>query len=266
MQHDFARPKVDQLIRLVRLARSKVLDIYDNMDLGITYKEDRSPLTLADMVSHHVIAEGLAELYPSIPVISEEGTSAPYVERKEWRELWLVDPLDGTKEFIKKNGQFCINIGYVKDNVPQFGLIDVPVDGVTYVGLPGQGAYRVDGNNQWTPIQAKAFSLEHPLTLITSRSHQQQDQEWLQDHGISMKDRLSMGSAIKFCRIAEGAADMYLRLGPTMEWDTAAGHAIVNEAGGYMTHLNGSDFLYNKEIFTNPGFLLWGNGRVFEVK
>ena len=234
-------------------AGKAIMEVYES-DFAVQTKDDRSPLTEADKRSHAIIKPILEREFPGVPVLSEEGRDIPYAERKDWDCFFLVDPLDGTKEFIKRNGQFAVLIAYIVFNKPIFGLVTAPAQGmVSYYGGPNLGAFRVtDGKEE--AIHTRKPQPGEPLTIVESASHPSPEMEdFLKQYTIG--ERIAAGSALKFCRVAEGAAHFYPRLGPTMEWDTAAGQAILEGAGGSFTHLDGSPFEYNKEVLKNPGFL-----------
>jgi len=251
---------LDGVEAIARKAGRAILEIYARAADGVTYKDDRSPLTAADLASHRVLDPGLAELAPGVPVLSEEGRSMPYEERRNWRRLWLVDPLDGTKEFIKRNGEFTVNVALVEDGVPVLGVVYAPTLERTYLAARGAGAWRRDGDAEPRAIRAAGTGGEE-LVVVASRSHAGPELEAflaaLPPHRLA-----SMGSALKLCLVAEGAADVYPRLGPTMEWDTGAAHAVAVEAGGRVVDVEGEDLRYNKEDLLNPYFLVLGERAV----
>jgi 3'(2'), 5'-bisphosphate nucleotidase len=235
-------------------AGAAILDIY-HQDFDITAKADQSPLTAADLASHSLICAALAELTPHIPILSEESADIPYATRRGWGQYWLVDPLDGTREFIKRNGEFTVNIALIRNHEPVLGVVHVPVSGTTYTGIPGRGALRTDRGKPATAIRVRRPCAD-PVVVVGSRSHANPRlAEFLQrlgDHEL-----VSMGSSLKFCLLAEGKADFYPRLGPTSEWDTAAAHAVVTAAGGQIILLDGQALRYNtKESLLNPEFLV----------
>jgi len=242
---------------LARQAGERILEIY-NTDFAVEAKDDKSPLTAADMASHDTIVAGLKALTPDIPLLSEEDAGIPFEERASWRRYWLIDPLDGTKEFIKRNGEFTVNIALIEDGAPVLGVVHVPVSGVTYAACKGQGAIKhVPGEGE-RPIQVRKLGAG-PVAVVGSRSHRGDSLnaflDKLGDHEI-----VSMGSSLKICLVAEGAADIYPRLGPTSEWDTAAAHCVVEEAGGHLTDLSLQRLKYNsKESLLNPHFLVFGD-------
>ena len=247
---------IEEIIAITHSAGKAILEIYHNEELFqiVDYKSDDSPLTLADKKSHEIIAGKLNNLYPEIPVLSEEGRNIPYSTRKDWSLFWLVDPLDGTKEFIKRNGEFTINIALIENELPMLGVIYTPVTEVTYFASKGQGAFQMKGNEKVRidgPVRK-----DDGLVAVRSRSHASPEEEDIFKR-FSVTDFVSVGSSLKFCMVAEGKADLYYRHGPTMEWDTAAGQAIVEEAGCTMISMETQEqFRYNKENLLNPGFLV----------
>jgi 3'(2'), 5'-bisphosphate nucleotidase len=249
---------IERLIQIAVQAGEQILHVY-HTDFTVENKEDQSPLTEADKASHHVIVHGLQSLNATIPIMSEEGSHTPYAIRKDWPMFWLVDPLDGTKEFIKKNGEFTVNIALIQDQYPVFGLIHVPVTGMTYVGT-ASGAYQVDREHRKSVLNVTAPQPTE-ITIVESRSHPSPELEklmtTLQQHFPSIQ-RIEKGSSLKLCVIADGSAQLYPRLGPTMEWDIAAGQAIVEAAGGQIINLQGERFRYNKEDLRNQSFLAIG--------
>ena len=248
---------VSEIINIAREAGKAILDVYHDPELSaqVDLKDDNSPLTLADKASHKVIAQRLAEKFPDIPVISEEGANIPYAERNEFEIFWLVDPLDGTKEFIHRNGDFTVNIALIENNYPVAGVVYVPVTDEVYYG-EGDKAVKIRGEDE-SEINVSGRSGER--TAVRSRSHASPEEEEVLNR-YSVSNTISRGSALKFCVVAEGAADLYYRHGPTMEWDTAAGQAVLEAAGGflYVGNKPGERFSYNKESLLNPGFLALG--------
>ncbi len=237
-------------------AGKAILEVYDRPDFTslIEYKDDRSPLTLADKQSHIVLSKILQDSFPSIPILSEEGSEVLLEERTSWPYYWLVDPLDGTKEFIKRNGEFTVNIALMEHNRPVLGVIYIPVTSQLYVGIPKVKAYKIEQHKK-TPLQVRVARA--PRIAVGSRSHASPDEQAILTK-YKIDETISTGSSIKFCLVAEGSADLYYRHGPTMEWDTAAGHAIVEAAGGTLTKIDGSLFPYNKENLLNSGFIVLG--------
>jgi 3'(2'), 5'-bisphosphate nucleotidase len=245
---------INILTDIAREAGQAILEIYnDPLRSGeVESKADDSPLTLADKASHEVISGALARHFPDIPVLSEEGRDIPFEERKKWRTYWCVDPLDGTREFVKRNGEFTVNIALISDRKPVTGVIYVPVSGVTYYADKVQGAWKTDAAGQKTRLQTSGATGN--WTAVGSRSHgSPEEAELLARYPVTRQ--VSVGSSIKFCYIAEGLAHIYFRQGPTMEWDTAAGQAILECSGGKVTTPAGEPFLYNKESLLNGSFL-----------
>ncbi|MEW9671087.1 3'(2'),5'-bisphosphate nucleotidase CysQ [Ammoniphilus sp. 3BR4] len=247
---------LNHLIAIAQEAGQAILEIYQT-DFTIENKEDDSPLTSADKASHAIIAKALKESYPVIPVLSEEGKGVAYEERKNWNRFWLVDPIDGTKEFIKRNGEFTVNIALIENGYPVLGVIYAPALGTLYVGQQGEGAYKVDDRGIKTELKVKALE-ESQYTIVESRSHPSPEvNEYLSklEKRFTQIRRIEKGSSLKFCAVAEALADSYPRFGPTMEWDTAAGQAIVEAAGGKVVNLQGQRFSYNKESLLNDYFI-----------
>ena len=236
-------------------AAEKILDIYET-DFKVEHKNDKSPLTKADLASHKIICEGLAGLTPDIPVLSEESANVPYSTRKTWDRYWLVDPLDGTREFIKRNGEFTINIALIKDHYPVAGVVYVPVKRLCYHATRGGGAYKAYANEQPVNISTKTTGAA-PFVVSCSRSHgNRRQEEFLQKSGGNT-EIIAVGSSLKFCLVAEGVVDIYPRFGPTSEWDTAAAQCIVEEAGGMVADFGFTRLSYNsKDSLLNPGFLV----------
>jgi 3'(2'), 5'-bisphosphate nucleotidase len=245
------------LPKLVALAdrASEVVMRHYASDFTAEQKADASPVTAADREAEAVIEAGLKELAPGIPVIGEEAVSAGILPEVSAGLFWLVDPLDGTKEFISKNGEFTVNIALVDDGRPILGIVTAPARGIAWWGALGQGAVRREGG------EARAITVRpRPRTgvvAVASRSHRGADTDaWLAERGIT--DWVSAGSSLKFCLVAEGAADVYPRFGPTMEWDTAAGHAVLLAAGGRVVEVDGKPLVYGKPGLRNPFFIAEG--------
>ena len=247
---------VPQLVTLAHQAGEAVMKFYSQEELGTTYKEFDSPLTCADIASHDLIEEQLQALTPSVPVLSEESKAVPYHVRQAWRTFWLVDPLDGTKEFIKRNGEFTVNIALVEDGRPVFGIVHAPALSVTYLGARGIGAFKQTAQSRMERIQVAQCELTR-LKVVVSRSHAGDEVERFLEK-IAPLDCLSIGSSLKICLVAEGEAHLYPRLGPTMEWDTAAAQCVVEMAGGAITDLAGQTLRYNKPDLHNPHFIVSG--------
>jgi len=255
--HDDPGSLIEPTLRIARDAGQKILEIYRS-DFDIEVKADQSPLTAADRAAHQCICKGLARLTPDIPVWSEESAAVPYAQRVSWDEFWLVDPLDGTREFIKRNGEFTVNIALVQNHEPVLGVVHVPAMDKDYYGCRGKGAFVT------TPgTEAQMISVEKtartPVRVVGSRSHRGNSLEaYLAD--LDEHQMVPMGSSLKLCLVAEGEADVYPRLGPTSEWDTAAAQAVVECAGGRVVDLDGAPIRYNtKEEVLNPYFIVFGD-------
>lgn len=241
-------------------ASAAIMEVYAHFNAGDeTLKSDDSPLTVADQRSHAIIMDGLKKLTPNIPVISEEHKNLPYSERKNYDYVWCVDPLDGTKEFIKKNGEFTVNIALIKEGVPVLGVMGVPAQGFACYACKGSGAYKVEGGKE-VRLNAEPFTLKQAgLRLVASRSHLNEATQNFASQ-FDQVEFVSRGSALKFLIIAEKQADMYPRLAPTMEWDTAAAHIILEEAGGLVLRYdNRQPLRYNKQNLLNPHFVAFGD-------
>ena len=245
---------VPHIIRLLEEAGRRIMVVYDGgaEAAGVQWKEDNSPLTLADKRSHDYLIDELSALNHQIPIMSEESVQLPFSERNTWRQYWCLDPLDGTKEFIKRNGQFTINLALMEDAKPVLGFIHVPVSGHTFWAALGEGAHHYDGvetrriesnrkSSEWIAVGSGSHGTEEELAVLG---------------GYPVVETRKAGSALKFCLIAQGDADVYYRHGPTMEWDTAAGHILVQEAGAMFEFIGGSERNYNKESLLNPSFLV----------
>lgn len=238
---------------LVRDAGRAILEVYATA-FDVQEKNDHSPLTVADTRSHDIIAQGLTARYPDIPVLSEEGATIPYSERKNWSYFWLVDPLDGTKEFVQRNGEFTVNIALIEEHRPIVGVIFVPVLDVLYIADVESGAWQITANHR-RPLQMQAPPRDMPIRALKSRSR---SAPWLEKllSGLPAYDVTTKGSALKFCDMASGDADLYARLDTTWEWDTAAGQAIVTAAGGVVVDPTGQPLTYNKSHLENGPFLV----------
>jgi 3'(2'), 5'-bisphosphate nucleotidase len=249
---------LDPLAELAQQAGEKILEVYNSDDFSVQEKADNSPLTAADLAAHHAILAGLTGLTPEIPVLSEESVSLPYAERAAWQRYWLVDPLDGTREFIKRNGEFTVNIALIEDGVPVLSVVHVPVTGVSYLACRGLGAFRQGTDEERHPIRVRKTG-DGPVMVVGSRSHRGDSLirflDKLGDH-----EMVGMGSSLKLCLVAEGVADVYPRLGPTSEWDTAAAQCVVEQAGGFVTDTDLQPLRYNtKDSLLNPYFLVFGD-------
>lgn len=248
---------LESVVALAKEAGRRILEIYGS-DFRVGAKEDSSPLTAADLASHHCLVEGLTALRPAYPIISEESKSLPFEERREWETFWLIDPLDGTKEFIKRNGEFTVNVALVHRHQPVLGVVYAPAKELCYFAAEGCGAYKQIDDLSPQTIEIAA-SARHPLRVVGSRSHQTEDLAVYLGR-LGEHELVSIGSSLKLCWVAEGAADLYPRIGLTSEWDTAAAHCIVKEAGGEVTDLHGQPLRYNaKPSLLNPYFLVFGD-------
>jgi 3'(2'), 5'-bisphosphate nucleotidase len=250
---------IEVLTSISRKAGSEILNIYHNETLSreIESKSDNSPLTLADKASNRVIVNSLQNSFPDIPILSEEEKHVEYGERSKWKRFWLVDPLDGTKEFIKRNGEFTVNIALIDKGYPVLGIIYAPVLDTLYLGIISEKiAYKIDEAGVKTDL--KVNNKSHRRTAVGSRSHSSREEADLLGT-YDVVDTISVGSSLKFCMVAEGKADIYYRHGPTMEWDTCAGQAIVEASGGTVTNMQTRErFNYNKENLLNGSFLVKG--------
>lgn len=246
---------LDACIEIAEQAGERILTVYGT-DFDVETKDDNSPLTRADTESHRCIMAGLQALEEQLPVLSEEGREIDFATRSSWSRYWLVDPLDGTKEFIKRNGEFTVNIALIDNHRPVLGVVHAPVLGVTYAG-DANGAIRIE-NGKREAMRTRTKS--DPPTLVVSRSHQDEALQQLLA-GIGEHEAASRGSSLKFCLVADGSADLYPRTGPTSEWDTAAGHAVVLAAGGSVVRIDDWEALeYNrKDSVLNPGFAVIGD-------
>lgn len=250
-------PDINKINEIARQAGTAILGIYEQ-DFDVMEKTDKSPLTQADLAAHHVIVKELQSLTPDIPVLSEESAAIPYQTRAQWQTYWLIDPLDGTKEFIKRNGEFTVNIALIHGGKAVLGVVHVPVSQITYYGDSERGAFKMgtDGNSVAIQVRPKH---ETPLRVVGSRSHAGDSLLKFMDK-LGQHEIISMGSSLKLCLVAEGKADIYPRLGPTSEWDTAAAQAVVEAAGGRVTDTEMKPLAYNtKESFLNPYFFVFGD-------
>ncbi|MFC3552370.1 3'(2'),5'-bisphosphate nucleotidase CysQ [Lysobacter cavernae] len=245
------------VIALTRDAAAAILGIYDS-DFAVQHKDDDSPLTAADLAAHRCIVDGLTRLTPDIPVLSEESAhEVPTSLRRQWSRLWLVDPLDGTREFVKRNGEFSVNIALIEDGVAVFGIVQAPVTGALWHGGAELGAFRRDGEHD-TAVHARVPATA-PLRVAASRSHRDaRTQEFIARMGDV--EPVGLGSSLKFSRLAEGTLDVYPRFGPTSEWDTAAGQCVLEGAGGAVLDPQGWPFRYNqRERILNGDFIALGD-------
>ena len=245
-----------KVAHLAERAAVAILDVYDS-EFAVEQKDDRSPLTAADLASHHIIVEGLAALTPDVPILSEESSGIAWSTRSRWSRYWLVDPLDGTREFVKRNGEFTVNIALIEEQRPTLGVVQVPVTGElaaawrgggTWIGRPGEKARHVKTRRRTTPLVAagsRSHASAHETELLARLGH---------------CAKLPLGSSLKFLRLASGEADLYIRLGPTSEWDTAAGQCVLEEAGGAVLDMQGEPLRYNtRQTLINPDFVAIGD-------
>jgi 3'(2'), 5'-bisphosphate nucleotidase len=248
---------IQDIVTIAKEAGNAIMQIY-KQDFEVEYKKDSSPLTMADKKANDIIEDGLNQLLVIFPILSEEGKEIPYEDRKHWEYFWLVDPLDGTKEFVKKNGEFTVNIALIHKNTPVLGVVYAPALDVCYWAKKGEGAFK-DGQK----LPLKTADQRKIYKVVASRSHMSDETQAFIDAIDTDKEKelISIGSSLKICLVAEGEADIYPRLGPTMEWDTGAAHAIINEAeksfkkykiGQYSKHK------YNKEDLLNRWFVVGG--------
>ncbi|TYA52222.1 3'(2'),5'-bisphosphate nucleotidase CysQ [Formosa maritima] len=244
---------INQVIAVAKAAGKAILEIYNADDFGIEIKADESPLTLADKAAHRIIVEGLKDT--RLPVLSEEGKLIDFSKRQKWREFWMVDPVDGTKEFIKRNGEFTVNIALIRDNKPVFGVVYAPVLDKLYYGGEGLGAFMIE-KDKITILETNK-NTTNIVRIVASRSHLNQDTQDFIDQ-FETTEIISMGSSLKFMLVAEGKADIYPRFAPTMEWDTAAAHAILVGLGIEVIEPKTKLPLhYNKLNLLNPYFMTW---------
>lgn len=247
---------IEPIVALAEDAGRAILEVYGT-DFEVQSKDDASPVTQADLASHRWIDAGLRSLTPDIPIISEESGLADFEERSGWGLYWIVDPLDGTKEFVNRRDEFTVNIALIENGVAVLGVVHVPVYDRTYVGCRGLGAQRRDGDGDPVSIKVAAKSAT-PARIVGSRSHRSDSLDAYLA-AVGEHDLVPMGSSLKFCVVAEGDADLYPRLGLTSEWDTAAAQAVVEQAGGSVVTLDGKPMKYNtKADILNPYFMVIG--------
>lgn len=245
------------VMAIAKEAGDVIMQIYST-DFSFEMKSDNSPLTQADIAAHEIIVARLRKLTPNIPVLSEESNESDIDSRLSWQTYWLIDPLDGTREFLKRNGEFTVNIALIDQHQSVMGVVYAPVTGLTYYASKGRGAYKQELNLPAQMINTKRLNLTQ-IIIAGSRSHSDERfQKFL--HGVEtatlVKPKLiSLGSSLKICLVAEGKADVYPRLGPTYEWDTAAGHCVLQEAGGDIVDMDATSLSYNtKSSLLNPHF------------
>lgn len=256
---------LEPVIEITRSAGDAIMQIYQK-DFSIYEKSDESPLTEADLAAHKIIVKRLAEI-SEFPILSEESADISWQERQDWQTYWLVDPLDGTKEFIKKNGEFTVNIALIHEGKPVLGVVNAPAIKEIYAGVVGGQCFKEQSDSNRSPLTPVSSSQAESLKIVGSRSHQSPEIKGFLEALGKESELVAMGSSLKLCLVAEGKAHLYPRLGPTSEWDTAAAHAVVNAAGGKVTVMqqnpngiwqdSGEELLYNqKESVLNPYFLV----------
>jgi 3'(2'), 5'-bisphosphate nucleotidase len=248
------------LSKICRQAGKAILEVYNRSDFGVQTKSDNSPLTEADLAAHHIIVDGLADLVSDVPTLSEESDKISFKTRSRWNRYFLVDPLDGTKEFINRNGEFTVNIALIENHVPIMGAVYVPVTDVLYIGInvgEDRQAYKIDKGGK--TLLATRSMTSSAVTVVASRRHGSEEMERcmaLLNENFDV-DTKNVGSSLKFCQIAEGGADLYPRLAPTSEWDTGAAQAVVTAAGGLVVDDSFAELQYNtKENILNPFFFV----------
>lgn len=245
------------LLDLADAAGRAILAIYGH-EQAVQWKDDASPLTEADLAAHRIIVDGLARLTPDLPVLSEESAGVPWAVRRGWSRYWLVDPLDGTREFLKRNGEFTVNIALIEEGEPVLGIVHAPVTGESWSAERGAAAYRRDAQGHERRLFVRSPPAK-PLRVAVSRSHRDERTNRLVDQ-LGAIEAVALGSSLKFCKLAEGALDLYPRFGPTSEWDTAAGQCVLEAAGGALVNLAGEPFRYNRrDSLLNGDFLAFGD-------
>lgn len=251
---------VDHVIKVARDAAETIMATYKT-DFEVIEKADNSPVTEADLMANHIIIDGLTAYAPTIPTLSEESDPVPFGQRKSWKQYWLIDPLDGTREFIKRSDEFTINIALIKNHTPVMGLVMAPAKDVIYYATQGGGAYKITGDEP--PVQIRTDKTKHD-EMIMLIGHHVSDNRTLAAFRkkIGSHEFRRVGSSLKSCLIAEGEADIYTRFGPTCEWDTAAAQCVIEEAGGKLTDVTLKPLRYNtKDTLLNPYFIAFGNAK-----
>lgn len=250
------RRTAEKVAELAERAGEAIMEIYGRDDFETEYKDDESPLTAADKAAHRILVDGLEQLTPDVSVLSEESKDISYEDRRDWSDFWLVDPLDGTKEFIKRNDEFTVNVALIRRDEPVMGVVHAPALGTTYYGVKELGAFKSTGEG-FDPIEV-ASKQQLPITVVVSRSHLRERDEQFIDQLRGRYDDVELsptGSALKLCLVAEGKADVYPRFGPTMEWDIGAAQCVVEQAGGIVRTEAGEALRYNKKDLVNPFFI-----------
>ena len=249
---------VPKVVSLAQRAGGRIMGVY-NSAVAMRQKSNDSPVTIADIAAHQTLSVGLRQIIPGLPVLSEETAMVPFAERKEWERYWLIDPLDGTKEFLKRNGEFTVNVALIENHRPILGVVWVPAHGVGYFAVAGGGAFRQFEGKIAEPIRIQPLRWR-PVKVVGSRSHVSPDMDKFLKK-LGNHEMIAVGSSLKFCQVAEGKADVYPRLMPTAEWDTAAPQCILEEAGGKVLSLvDGKPLSYNhKDSILNPNFVAFGD-------
>lgn len=249
---------LNEVVILAKQAGNAILEVYGRADFGVRHKADHSPLTEADLAAHELISHGLQQLTPDIPVLSEESAASAVAARSRWSRFWLVDPLDGTKEFINRNGEFTVNIGLIDGHYPVLGVVHVPAQGVCYFANPRLGAFRQQASEPPIPINAARNAMT-PLRVVSSRSHPGPELATIV-RNLGEHRLVPMGSAVKCCLVAEGSADFYPRLSPTWWWDTAAAQCVAESAGAHVVDTQGQRLSYNRsDELRNPSFVVYAD-------
>lgn len=260
---------IHKINSIAKKAGDEIIRIYQQ-DFDVDFKNDNSPLTKADIKSNEIIVNDLKYLYPDISILSEENKEIPYKIRKNWEYFWLIDPLDGTKEFIKKNGEFTVNIALIHKDTPVLGVIYAPVLEILYYAHKDQGAFKQEKNEKPQRLPIYKHTNNDALKVIVSKSHYNQETKYfvnnLKNQYKKTIELIRIGSSLKLCLITEGKADIYPRLAPTMEWDTGAGQAIVEQAGGEVLNFKTkSPLKYNKKDLHNPWFVTKGHNKINQL-
>ncbi|MCY4147907.1 MAG: 3'(2'),5'-bisphosphate nucleotidase CysQ [Gammaproteobacteria bacterium] len=258
------RRLLDQVVSIAVSAGREILDVYDNSDLTVNYKQDGSPLTLADLRSHEFIQVSLEKMTPDIPILSEESSPEIHRKRHDWSTFWLVDPLDGTKGFVRGNGEFTVNIALIQESRPVLGVVYTPVRDLLHFAAHGVGAFSAKAGQKARSIQTRKLP-ERQLIMVSSRSHKHAGLDRFMERIELLDYRVEtypMGSSLKLCLLSEGLADVYPRFGPTSEWDTAAAHCVLEVAGGQIQDVEGNSLEYNKPDILNPAFIASGSSEV----
>lgn len=262
MDHSIDMPALlERVISTSHLAGTAILELYNSSDFGVETKGDDSPLTKADLAAHHILEPALSQLIDGVPVLSEESELPQWSERQHWQRYWIIDPLDGTKEFIHRNDEFTVNVALIENGVPVLGVVYAPVYGWTYAASRDQGAIKIDADGRHkisVRTVASQLDAKQSIQLVASRRHGAEAIDALEtriEHSLGSVERVSMGSSLKLCMVAEGKADLYPRLAPTSEWDTAAAQAVVEAAGGLVVDESFNLLRYNqKDDILNPFF------------